>query len=118
MKYIGKAAILFALIILIFLRIRLDNSNAIVFIQYAGLGIALFDFFTKLLKVNHSGVVIIIVTITVLAFILVAILGIAQVVPCLYDAMAMDVITLITLAISLPNELYLKLLKKERTYAK
>lgn len=118
MKYIMKLVILFALIVLIGLRIFLDNSNAIVFIQYAGLGIAIFDFFGKLLRINRSWVVILVATIVALLLMLVAILGIAEIIPWLYDTKALDVITLLTLAISLPDELYLKLLERERSYVK
>ena len=116
MKYIVKTVIIVILFFLIFLRVKYDNSTALVIIQYAGLGVALGDLFVKLLKVNHSAITIIIVLLLLVAFGIVTSLGISQMVPWLYDAKAMDVISLLTLVISLPSDLYINLCKKERTY--
>lgn len=116
MKYIGKVVIIVILLLLICIRIIYDNSTALVIIQYAGLGVALIDLFLKLLKVNRSVITIIIALLLLVTFGIFATLGISQLVPWLYEAKAMDVVSLLTLMVSLPSDLYINLCKKECTY--
>lgn len=116
MKYIFDLCIFIALVILIGIRFWSDAGSWMVVIQYIGFGIAYADMFVNILLVtketkNFKKVLIILLA-GMLTVVAVALLGCLRIVEFLATQKAMDIITLGTLLISLPEKLYLELLKE------
>lgn len=116
MKYIFDLGTAIALIILIAIRFFSDEGSWMVVIQYIGLGIAYADLSVSSLlvtvKTKKLKKILITVIVGMIIFIIAAILGSLGIVEGLADQRAMDIITLGTLLISLPQKLYLKLLEE------
>lgn len=116
MKYLFDLGTVIALSVLIGIRLFSDEGSWMVVIQYIGLGIAYADLSVNSLLMTTKNrkfkKTLITVIIGMIIFIIVAILGSLGKVGWLFDQKAMDVITLGTLLISLPQKLYLKLLEE------
>lgn len=116
MRYILNLGTIFALILLILIRIFSNEGGWMVGIQYIGLGIAYLDLFSNILgttkKIKIFKKVLGIMILFMLICIIIAILGSLQIVGILAEQKAMDIVTLITLLLSLPQKLYLRLLEE------
>lgn len=117
MKYILDIGICIALIIFIIVRLVVNESSWMVGIQYISLGIAYIDLSMEFLlvtkKTKKFKKVLLVVIIGMTIYILIAILGSLQIVEFLTIPKAMDVITLSTLLLSLPQKLYLSGVEEE-----
>lgn len=117
MKYILDIGICIALIIFIIVRLVVNESSWMVGIQYISLGIAYIDLSMEFLlvtkKTKKFKKVLLVVIIGMTIYILIAILGSLQIVEFLTTPKAMDVITLSTLLLSLPQKLYLSGVEEE-----
>ena len=115
MKYILDIGICIALIIFIIVRLVVNESSWMVGIQYISLGIAYIDLSMEFLlvtkKTKKFKKVLLVVIIGMTIYILIAILGSLQI--FLTTPKAMDVITLSTLLLSLPQKLYLSGVEEE-----
>ncbi|MCM1234237.1 MAG: hypothetical protein NC489_29385 [Ruminococcus flavefaciens] len=116
MKYIFDLCIFIALVILMGIRFWKDSGSWMVVIQYIGFGIAYADMFVNVLLVKKESKnfkkVLMILLAGMLIVVAVALLGCLRIVGFLATQKAMDIITLGTLLISLPEKLYLELLKE------
>lgn len=114
MRTLLRIGTFFGLSILIVVRILVPNNSFMVSIQYLGLGIALLDLAVNILysvRENKSfGKILVITLILMVVYILIAIVGCLHLVEMLSESKAMDVITLLTLLASLPQDLYIMLL--------
>lgn len=117
MKYILDIGICIALIIFIIVSLVVNESSWMVGIQYISLGIAYIDLSMEFLlvtkKTKKFKKVLLVVIIGMTIYILIAILGSLQIVEFLTTPKAMDVITLSTLLLSLPQKLYLSGVEEE-----
>ena len=116
MEYILDLGKVFTLIILIGLRLILKDGSWMVAIQYVGLGVAYADLvqgiLTVTLKTKIFKKVLAMIILGMLIYIVVALLGSFRIVESLTSSKTLDVVTLGTLLISLPQKLYLNLLKE------
>lgn len=117
MKYIIDMVIVITLIILIGVRLIVNEGPWMVGIQYIGLMIAIIDLTFNVLSVMKQSRFfknILFTMILIMIFsIIISILGSLGLVEIFADTKAMDLVSLITLMISLPQNLYLKLLEEK-----
>lgn len=117
MKILFDIGVSFGLLLLIIFRlINPDNTDHMIIIQYIGLGIALFDLISKSLRsIKHQSfkkfkAALAVSIILILTYVFIAILGCLKIIVCLSTPVAMDIITLLTLWLSIPQDLYIFLL--------
>lgn len=117
MKYIMDIGIVVTLVILIVIRLVVDEGPWMVGIQYIGLMIAIIDLTYNVLSImkqsRHFKKFLIISLVIIIFSIVPSILGSLGLVKTFADTKAMDIISLITLMISLPQNFYLKLLEEK-----
>ena len=107
MKYILDIGICIALIIFIIVRLVVNESSWMVGIDLS------MEFLLVTKKTKKFKKVLLVVIIGMTIYILIAILGSLQIVEFLTTPKAMDVITLSTLLLSLPQKLYLSGVEEE-----
>ena len=111
--YIGT---FWGLSILIVVRIFIPNNDFMTSIQYLGLGIAFLDLATNILyAVKESKIfrkTLMMILLLMFAYISLSIVGSLNLFKWLCGSKAMDVVTLLTLLVSLPQNLYITILTR------